>query len=525
MLGQPLSMLVPPVVGLRLSGELPEGHDRHRPRAHRHRAAAPATASSASSSSATARAWRHAAREPGDHRQHVARVRLDVTIFPIDDETLHYLRFTGPTESSARSSRPTPRSRACGTTDGAEPATPSTRARPVDRRAQPRRPVAAPGPGAAAPRPRRCSPRRWPVAARGRAPRPCRPRRPQPTCAWRTARSSPSSTAHVVIAAITSCTNTSNPQVMVGRRPAGRKSAVELGLRSKPWVKTTLAPGSRVVMDYLERAGLVPLSRASSASISSASAARRASATPAAAGRRSRTPSTTTTWPCVVGALGQPQLRGPDPPRRPHELPRLAAARGRLRPGRHDGHRPRHRAPRHRPPTASRSTCATSGRAPHEVAEVVEQAVGAGDVPPRATPTSSTATRRWRIARGTRRGHATPGTTRSTYVRRAAVLRGHADRRRRRRRHLGRARARRARRQRHDRPHLARRLDPSRPARPAASCIEHGVPRRRLQLLRRPPRQPRGHDPRHLRQRPPAQPARARDRGRRHRAPARRRAR
>ncbi|WP_371799065.1 aconitate hydratase [Streptomyces sp. NBC_01707] len=61
----------------------------------------------------------------------------------------------------------------------------------------------------------------------------------------------------VVIAAITSCTNTSNPQVMVGAALLAKK-AVERGLRSKPWVKTTLAPGSAVVMDYLRRAGLVP---------------------------------------------------------------------------------------------------------------------------------------------------------------------------------------------------------------------------------------------------------------------------
>ncbi len=60
----------------------------------------------------------------------------------------------------------------------------------------------------------------------------------------------------VVIAAITSCTNTSNPQVMVGAGLLAKKAA-ERGLRSKPWVKTSLAPGSRVVMDYLERAGLV----------------------------------------------------------------------------------------------------------------------------------------------------------------------------------------------------------------------------------------------------------------------------
>ncbi len=60
----------------------------------------------------------------------------------------------------------------------------------------------------------------------------------------------------VVIAAITSCTNTSNPQVLVGAGLLAQK-AVALGLRTKPWVKTSLAPGSRVVMDYLDRAGLV----------------------------------------------------------------------------------------------------------------------------------------------------------------------------------------------------------------------------------------------------------------------------
>jgi len=61
----------------------------------------------------------------------------------------------------------------------------------------------------------------------------------------------------VVIAAITSCTNTSNPSVMVGAALLAR-NAVDRGLNRKPWVKTTLAPGSKVVMDYYERAGLVP---------------------------------------------------------------------------------------------------------------------------------------------------------------------------------------------------------------------------------------------------------------------------
>ena len=60
----------------------------------------------------------------------------------------------------------------------------------------------------------------------------------------------------VVIAAITSCTNTSNPSVMVAAGLLAR-NAVERGLESKPWVKTSLAPGSRVVTDYLERAGLL----------------------------------------------------------------------------------------------------------------------------------------------------------------------------------------------------------------------------------------------------------------------------
>jgi aconitate hydratase len=60
---------------------------------------------------------------------------------------------------------------------------------------------------------------------------------------------------HVVIAAITSCTNTSNPSVMIG---AGllAKAAVERGLEVKPWVKTSLAPGSKVVTEYFDRAGL-----------------------------------------------------------------------------------------------------------------------------------------------------------------------------------------------------------------------------------------------------------------------------
>jgi len=60
----------------------------------------------------------------------------------------------------------------------------------------------------------------------------------------------------VAIAAITSCTNTSNPFVIVGAGLVARK-AREHGLKTKPWVKTSLAPGSKVVTDYLQKADLL----------------------------------------------------------------------------------------------------------------------------------------------------------------------------------------------------------------------------------------------------------------------------
>ncbi|MFM8329838.1 MAG: aconitase family protein, partial [Actinomycetales bacterium] len=65
------------------------------------------------------------------------------------------------------------------------------------------------------------------------------------------------SNGSVVIASITSCTNTSNPSVMIGAGLLAKKAA-ERNLRSKPWVKTTLAPGSKVVTNYYDKAGLTP---------------------------------------------------------------------------------------------------------------------------------------------------------------------------------------------------------------------------------------------------------------------------
>lgn len=61
----------------------------------------------------------------------------------------------------------------------------------------------------------------------------------------------------VVIAAITSCTNTSNPSVMLGAGLLARK-AVELGLKVRPYVKTSLSPGSGVVTYYLKESGVIP---------------------------------------------------------------------------------------------------------------------------------------------------------------------------------------------------------------------------------------------------------------------------
>ncbi len=165
----------------------------------------------------------------------------------------------------------------------------------------------------------------------------------------------------VTIAAITSCTNTSNPSVMLG---AGllAKHAVERGLTVKPFVKTSLAPGSRVVTDYLNKAGLTPYLEAL---------------------RFQRwamdvRPASVTAAPCTAGvgchpgrrpgrgggAQRQPQLRGAHPSRSARQLSGFAAAGRGLCPGRHGGHRSGRTIHWATIPTVSRSTCAISGRLP-----------------------------------------------------------------------------------------------------------------------------------------------------------------
>ncbi len=245
MLGQPLSMLLPPVVGLRISGE---------PRAGITATDVVLTVTELLRAHGVVGAVVECygpgvAALPLETRATIGNMSPEYgatcTMFPIDQVTLDYLRFTGRdeehlalVEAYAKAQglwhdpgAPEPVYSECASLDlgDVEPslAGPS---RPQDRVAL----------SAAADSFR---------VALDRAPR--------------SAPTEPAAAPHhqvsdgdVVIAAITSCTNTSNPQVLVGAGLLARK-AVERGLRSKPWVKTSLAPGSRVVVDYLARAGLV----------------------------------------------------------------------------------------------------------------------------------------------------------------------------------------------------------------------------------------------------------------------------
>ncbi len=129
----------------------------------------------------------------------------------------------------------------------------------------------------------------------------------------------------VVIAAITSCTNTSNPSVMVGAGLLAQK-AVERGLTRKPWVKTSLAPGSKVVTDYLDRGGLTePLEQLGFNLVGYGCTTCIGNSGPLPPEVSAAIEAEDLTR--LLGAVGQPQLRGPDPPRGEDELPRLAAAR------------------------------------------------------------------------------------------------------------------------------------------------------------------------------------------------------
>jgi len=261
MLGQPISMLVPPVVGLRMTGELPEGTTAtdlvltvaellrsHGVVGKFVECYGPGVAS-----------------VPLENRATIGNMSPEygstTTIFPIDSETLRYLRLTGRPDELCALVEAYAKTQGLWHDPAAEPAYTEQ----VDLDLSTIEPSLA-GPS----RPQDRVPLRRAKAMFAEA-------LPRSLPEAATASTGPEAAGlggrvdvrladgteftldhgHVVIAAITSCTNTSNPQVMIA---AGllAKRAVELGLASKPWVKTSLAPGSRVVMDYLGRAGLVP---------------------------------------------------------------------------------------------------------------------------------------------------------------------------------------------------------------------------------------------------------------------------
>ena len=125
MLGQPICMLIPRVVGFKLTRRAARGRHRHRPRAHHHRDAAQARRRRQVRRVLRRRRRRRAARQPRHHRQHEPGVRLDHRDLP-DRRRDHRVPAVHRPHRASRSrwSRPTPRSRACGTTPTTSRATP-----------------------------------------------------------------------------------------------------------------------------------------------------------------------------------------------------------------------------------------------------------------------------------------------------------------------------------------------------------------------------------------------------------------
>jgi aconitate hydratase len=305
MLGEPVSMLVPRVVGFRLSGALREG----------------ATATDLVLTVAEL-LRRHGvvgkfveffgpgvASVPLENRATIGNMSPEYgstcSIFPIDDETLRYLRFTGRppalvalVEAYAKEQglwhddqSPAPNYSEVVELD-LDTVVPSLAgpARPQDRvpldEAKKRfalalgadlpDPPPAPATGLDGDDPDEASAESFPASdppasTSGNGPHDAAVAVPEPSPSAEVARAAHPPVpvtlgdgteftlddGRVVIAAITSCTNTSNPSVMLAAGLLAR-NAVDRGLRSQPWVKTSLAPGSRVVIDYYERAGVLP---------------------------------------------------------------------------------------------------------------------------------------------------------------------------------------------------------------------------------------------------------------------------
>ncbi len=264
----------------------------------------------------------------------------------------------------------------------------------------------------------------------------------------------------VLIAAITSCTNTSNPAVLIGAGLLAR-NARRRGLNSKPWVKTSLAPGSRVVTDYLDKAGLsddlealgfYTVGYGCTTCIGNSGPLQPEISEAVRAGDVI----------ACFGALRQSQLRRPRASGSEDELPRLAAAGGRVRARRHAQPRPDDRAARHRQRRQAglpQGHLADAGRDPR-----VHRQVGRlGDV---QEGLRERVHRRRELERDPAAERQDLRLGREVDLREEpAVLRRHDDEAGRGRRHPQRARAGAARRLGHDRPHLAGRRHLQDPAR------------------------------------------------------------
>ena len=487
------------------------------------------------------------ARRPRDARQHVARVRRDVRLLPRRRGHARLPAADGPRPSASRSSRRTARRTSSGATRRSTRLLARRRARPRRRRAEPRRPAPPAGPRAArrrrssrsstrsarsasttrTARTTRCSSTRSPPptrrarAARRRAELPDEApvahggaRRPPPACPCEGADYELDHGA-VVIAAITSCTNTSNPSVMVAAGLLAR-NAVERGLHAQAVGQDEPRAGLEGRHRLLRAGGPADLARqarlqhvgygCTTCIGNSGPLADEISAAIARASSSSARCSRATATSRAASTRGA------------GELPRVAAARRRLRARRPHGHRPRERAARpdrrRRLPARhlaerarDRRDDRVDGRARACSSETYDD-VFDGDDAWRALPVpegelfawepDSTYVRQPPYFEGMSRE---PGAVTDIEDARVLVV---------------------ARRHGHDRPHLARRLDQ---AGVAGRPLPHRARRRAqgLQLVRRAPRQPRGHGARDVRQHPPAQQARPRHGGDVDGAPALRR--
>ena len=549
MLGQPVSMLIPNVVGFRLTGEMAPGHDRDRPRPDRHRDAAQPRGGRQVRRVLRRGRRGGAAGRPGHDRQHEPGVRLHLRDLPDRRrDAVTTCASPGVRPSSSPWSRPTPRSRACGTTRAASP----TSAR---RWSSTCRPSSRPWPGPSARRTGcRCG---WPKPPSARPCARSRPAQELDGLDEASEESFPASDPAAAFAQKQSDRPVRLGQRRRGRRPAERAHPAAAGgghrSRARPrrgghrrdhQLHQHVQPAGhgrrRPAREERRRAGPDPqalgedLARArvegrhgllrgapaspptwrSSASTWSGTAARPASATPARCPTRSPTAVHRGDLAVVSVLSGNRNFEGrinPDVKMNYLASPPLVVAYALA--GTMDidlNAEPLGTGSDGQPvylrdiwPAAADITRVVGEAIKSEMFATDYADVFAGDERWRSLPLGEGGT--GTLLLGPRVDLRAP----------PALLRGHARRPAAARRHRGRAGAGPARRQRHHRPHLPGRLDQEGLARGPVPDRARGRAAR-LQLLRLAARQPRGDDPRHVREHPAAQPARPGHRGRRH---------